>query len=387
MLLQALAFHSSTATLTLSSDSCGDPGNCRTFLDIVWGCLTTIFACTWISVHPNVPAQGQTWVKLTCRRLGMMLMAIVAPELIVFLAARQFFFAGDFSKRFGVPRTHGFFFAMGGFVSGTGTPVTTFKQLEDPLLGAQYLAEIRATDVASIMDRSKGDALSKGVALIQSAWFMTQCIARLFQRLPVTELEVATLAFAAVNIFTWLLWWGKPLDAQTPIRVGPVEDENDIDPTIYLKTPSSIWSVMDAAYGAIYGGDYHPRSSTPVPLLWCPHVPHRFLHAFLLETSSAIIFGAIHCSAWAVVFPSAAEKWIWRASSLLVTAIPAAMGLVQLISPPVEHSPFLTIPFAATLCLYIVSRLGLIILPFTTLRILPPGAFMDIDWTTFIPHV
>ncbi|KAJ7445536.1 hypothetical protein B0H11DRAFT_1693569, partial [Mycena galericulata] len=170
-----------------------------------------------VSVHPNVPAPGHSWLKLLSRRVGMMLLAIIAPELIVFVAARQFFFARAFSKSnlrpgFGVSRTHGFFFAMGGFVSAGGIPITTFKQLEEPLLGAQYLTDIRAIDVAFIMDRSKGDALSKGVALVQCFWFISQCVARVFQRLVVTELEVATLAFAVLNVFTWLLWWGKPLD-------------------------------------------------------------------------------------------------------------------------------------------------------------------------------
>ncbi|KAJ7114918.1 hypothetical protein C8R44DRAFT_740258 [Mycena epipterygia] len=39
------------------------------------------------------------------------------------------------------------------------------------------------------------------------------------QHLPVTELEVATLAFAIVNIFIWSHWWVKPLDVEQPIMV------------------------------------------------------------------------------------------------------------------------------------------------------------------------
>ncbi|KAJ7897947.1 hypothetical protein B0H14DRAFT_2224884, partial [Mycena olivaceomarginata] len=63
---------------------------------------------------------------------------------------------------------------------------------------------------------SKGDALSKGMALFQGLWFTLQCLARVHQTLPVTELEAATLAFAVVNIFIWILWWNKPLDVQRP---------------------------------------------------------------------------------------------------------------------------------------------------------------------------
>ena len=35
--------------------SCEDLGHCRTLLGIVWSCITTIFLCTWVSIHPNVP--------------------------------------------------------------------------------------------------------------------------------------------------------------------------------------------------------------------------------------------------------------------------------------------------------------------------------------------
>ncbi|KAJ6582391.1 hypothetical protein B0H19DRAFT_927867, partial [Mycena capillaripes] len=61
------------------------------------------------------------------------------------------------------------------------------------------------------MDKSKGDALSKGLALSQGFWFTTQCLARMHQHLALTELEVATVAFAIVSIFIWLRWWNKPL--------------------------------------------------------------------------------------------------------------------------------------------------------------------------------
>jgi hypothetical protein len=79
------------------SDACDDI-NGRKLFDIVWGCLATIFACTWVSVHPNVPPPRQSWLALLWRRLEMMLIAVLAPELIVAFAARQFLAARRFSK-------------------------------------------------------------------------------------------------------------------------------------------------------------------------------------------------------------------------------------------------------------------------------------------------
>jgi hypothetical protein len=70
-----------------------------------------------------------------------------------------------------------------------------------------------------IRDRSKGDMLSKGLVVIQTGWFILQCIARWIEHLPLTELELVTLAFAALNLMTYGLWWNKPLNVQCPVRV------------------------------------------------------------------------------------------------------------------------------------------------------------------------
>ncbi len=46
---------------------------------------------------------------------------------------------------------------------------------------------------AEIVDRSKGDIISKTVVILQTTWFISQYIARLSTGIPVTELEVLTL--------------------------------------------------------------------------------------------------------------------------------------------------------------------------------------------------
>ncbi len=70
-----------------------------------------------------------------------------------------------------------------------------------------------------ISDRSKGDALSKIIFMLQTSWFLTQCTARRVQGLELTQLELTTAALASLNASTFLLWWHKPLGAQAPVRV------------------------------------------------------------------------------------------------------------------------------------------------------------------------
>ncbi|KAJ6565580.1 hypothetical protein DFH09DRAFT_984336, partial [Mycena vulgaris] len=371
-----------------SVNSCDDINNCRRMFDIVWGCLTTVFACTWVSVHPNVPPPDQSWLARLWRRLRMMLVAVIAPELMVGFAARQLYAAWTFSKKFNVTLAHGFFFSMGGFVSRSGNPITTLDQLDDPVLGEQYEKAICNVKVGYIKGRGKGDALSKGVALTQGLWFITQCIARVHQRLPVTELEVATLAFASVNIFIWAIWWKKPLDVEQPIRIGPVEDAPERLP----KTPRLDW--RERFSGVMIGdyAEYNPLVSNWVPSFWSMEEGNdSTMPAFLIELFVGTIFGVIHCTAWAADFPSAPEMWMWRVGALVVTAIPGVglliFGTLQVFTP--EYDPTYTevIIFAAVVAMYPFARLFLIVLPFTTLRALPPGAFTDVNWSIYIPHL
>lgn len=76
---------------------------------------------------------------------------------------------------------------------------------------------------AQIKDRSKGDGLSKLLAILQRSWFILQCIARGFQGLALTELELVTLAMTSLNAITFAFWWSKPLSVQEPVDVYVME--------------------------------------------------------------------------------------------------------------------------------------------------------------------
>src|SRR5258705_2648421 len=76
---------------------------------------------------------------------------------------------------------------------------------------------------AQISDRSKGDGLSKLLAILQTSWFILQCVARGFQGLALTELELVTLAMASLNAITYAFWWSKPLSVREPVNVYVTE--------------------------------------------------------------------------------------------------------------------------------------------------------------------
>ena len=55
----------------------------RSITDILWSCFATLFACTWLSVHPNIPGPDEGFWKIALQRLELMLWALICPELII----------------------------------------------------------------------------------------------------------------------------------------------------------------------------------------------------------------------------------------------------------------------------------------------------------------
>ncbi|KAJ7201104.1 hypothetical protein GGX14DRAFT_524653 [Mycena pura] len=371
-------------------DSCDDINSCRTLQNIVWGCFTTIFACTWVSVHPNVPPPRQGWLALVWRRLNLMSIAIVAPELMVGLAARQLVFAWRCSREFEISLTHGFFVCMGGFVSPDRHPVVTKEQLRR----MDYLDAVKEVPVETIVGKSKGDSISKSAALVQGLWFIAQCAARVAQRLPVTQLEVCSLAFAVVNIVIWLLWWGKPLDVpgHDTIIIGAEREAPKVRRADHIH--SGLRDRATALLAGIYE-NYDPSSSNAVPLFWSisaedNSVDNTTLISLVIECIVGAIFGAIHCAAWNSDFPSAEERWMWCICALLVGAIPVLVLIlivVLLRGNDLVCRIITAVLFLVLWSLYIISRFCLLVLPLTALRALPPGALVDVDWNLYTPHL
>lgn len=70
-----------------------------------------------------------------------------------------------------------------------------------------------------INDKSKGDALSKAIALLQLTWFIVQIITRAAQGLAISELELTTAALAGLNSVMYIFWWSKPRDIRFPLII------------------------------------------------------------------------------------------------------------------------------------------------------------------------
>lgn len=95
--------------------------------------------------------------------------------------------------------------------------VLTFEALKQ-LLSENLIAFPTITE-DEIDDKSKGDALSKGFALLQLTWFIVQIITRAAQGLAISELELTTAALAGLNSIMYIFWWSKPRDVRFPFVI------------------------------------------------------------------------------------------------------------------------------------------------------------------------
>ena len=71
----------------------------RTVWSIVWSCLATLFACSWVAVHPNIPRSTDSEALILGRRLATMGYMLLAPELVIFWAAQQHFSANKIAVK------------------------------------------------------------------------------------------------------------------------------------------------------------------------------------------------------------------------------------------------------------------------------------------------
>ena len=126
--------------------------------------------------------------------------------------------------------THGFFIIMGGFhlfernSESKNDDQSISPEANDPLhplladdLTRDDIYSFTMLTKAEIEDKGKSDWLAKSLILLQTLWFIIQCIACGIEHLPLTHLEIITLAYMVMNFVIYIFWWYKPLNVNRPV--------------------------------------------------------------------------------------------------------------------------------------------------------------------------
>ena len=250
---------------------------------------------------------------------------------------------------------------------------------------------------AEIEDRGKSDWLAKSLVLLQTSWFVMQCIARAIEHLPITHLEIVTLAYAAMNFVIYIFWWNKPLNVNRPVRVFRKSEPSATQNSRAWGLPwEGIGRSMKLIVIFIAGGqddDVDLSDEDRVPRFWANSSSDDAGNADAIVLGVGVCFGAIHCISWGFSFPTHAELLMWRVLCVAITAVPIYISLGFLLANRLGDKfglfdiiGFYFCPLSGGI-LYIVARAVTLVLAFTSLRDLPPGAYETVRWTTSIPHV
>ncbi|KZP19165.1 hypothetical protein FIBSPDRAFT_744422, partial [Athelia psychrophila] len=209
----------SLVSSNLRADPCNDLHNCRTLFSIITSCLTTIFACVWVSVHPNVPGPRQSWTSKQFESFKIVVLMLLVPEWVLAWSIRQRYQVLHYTGILETwTRTHTALIGMGGFhFYRGGQPM--FPLDYDNVLKLVKSCSLVPLALDELQDKSKGDAFSMAIALLQTIWFVSQCIGCLAQQLAMTSLEGMMLAYCLITMAMYIASWQKPINVCCPIRV------------------------------------------------------------------------------------------------------------------------------------------------------------------------
>ena len=377
---------------------------------ILWGCLATIFICTWSALHLDVPKRHGRWY-LFFRKIGWMLMAATAPEFVVYKAAKNFFEAKDLLKHLHSQGHQEWTFVHAQFAYANGFRTRTPLGEESECKPYRLQTLIKDGDVQGpsisedeLKSHGKSDWVVKIIAVAQIIWFVVQTLVRAMQHYQTTPLEIMTVAFVTCSVFIYGFSLNRPQDVEYPVflevtaaALARVETASTLDTktsaTSETKPNQGSDNSVHAEERDVSGsgnvlekGSRCAAADRYVPGWAADNVPALLLALF------ACGFGALHCLAWNSPFPTSKEQLYWRICSVTTTALPFVVYLLTLplffvMNRRDSHGrAYRACYVALTMSVYVMGRITIIILAFMSLRALPADAFRTTDWNRYIPH-
>jgi hypothetical protein len=133
---------------------------------------------------------------------------------------------------------------------------------------------------------------------------------------------------------------------------------------------------------------------------WTSNKGHNWSMEKLVNMLFNVTYGAAHLAAWdASSFPSSGEKWAWRASGLMLVAVPVWASLwILWWKASTSNNKWLFIfrngdmdiiggPFFCfVIVAYTLARCFFLVEALVSLRALPAKAYQVVQWSTVFPH-
>ena len=173
----------------------------------------------------------------------------------------------------------------------------------------------------------------------------------------------------------------------------------------FLLVMLPIISIALSLYGVMAAG-FIPSGATHVPTFYSPEPDSEVVVFRVIFPILGALFGGIHCLGWTLTFPTETEKKIWEISSLTITIIPVLYFLITFSSKlPTGDGlsgiwksqtvktvlraigGLVAIISVALSWVYLAARIILLVEAIELMRKQPPSAFLEVDWTRFVPHI
>ena len=254
---------------------------------------------------------------------------------------------------------------------------------------------------AELKDRSKGDSFIKGFAVLQITALVIQIIARSFQGLATTLLEITVLAFAACALVTYILLWHKPQDVKEPIYVD-IDKILTREQIIKLAARAPVATLLIHDFW-LHGVSIRAQADNIFP--WTPGIKIGF--PFVKDTilvspvvlgigGGGVLFGAVHFVAWNFTFPSSTERLLWRISCCILVVFPllgtAFYCIMQHRAKSHGDVDSKLNRSLRPLCyviglLYLLARIYLLVEVFRALAYPEASTFKQVNWPSAIPYM
>lgn len=423
----------------------------RGTMEIVWTCLATMFTCTWVCLHLNVPSTHDGWWTDFGRKLKWMLIMILAPEYVATTALAQRSIArasvkrvkqwyndhkSDIEKGGGAENDDGREYVEGETLEGGGTEDQAGVQMSDEHAGVKD-------------GHVRGSHVSVEIVEDQPEWTMTHAF---FVGMGGLTCKFAGNEIKTLNTDDLLFLVDEGYVEFPKITQKDIEDRSKADGLVKALACIQIsWLVVECVGRFIaglpiseielatcafvsctlpvYGAWWNKPKDVQAPIRIdlrpgrypprLPEVPRRKIRLAAAKRERAlndtmltfadtrrarvglfgILFNAIHCAAWKFSFPTTTERTLWRICSVTATAIPAAIGLVWLVvlrNFDRTDDPW-TLPrlygrlrvWFTYLCapVYTVARLIILVQIFLCLRSMPSDIYQRLSWGDYIPHI
>lgn len=436
----------------------------RGSMDIILTCLATLGLCSWSTICINIPTPHISYTNNILRKVWLTTICLLGPEFTMVAAMGQWHAARTTLRAFNRHQwkpwslRHSFCAEMGFWWAETTDHVRW------PLNGKALVYLLESGHITpdsqdqmhiskeDIDDLNKYDGFARTLAQAQSLWFAINCIARFAQGLPISTLELTVLAFFVPTLGVVFFWKDKPSDIHTikTLRLGITIDElhrqalqlghhrasepwfetpldficrdewhGSLIYTYWLNTPFFLFC-RNFILGPV-------ASARPIQSISDMALPPLPLKLEFIEAAFAVPFLGINFVAWFWHFPTPAEQWLWRASSLALCFAfgfgCAAHALSHLLRPidkaqyeakqqralskasrmtkvavrlrnnSPNEDPGLDIPLSILLpgmplmLLYVVCRLYIFVEDGLAFRSQPLGVYESVDWMQYLPHI